>query len=75
VAAQASLVAATQALDAVQQRYNVGAATLLDVSQQRALRVNAQTNLADAQYNYVLNTAAMQYFTGELDPTGRNLIR
>lgn len=75
VAAQAGLIAATQALEAMQQRYNVGAATLLEVSQQRALRVNAQTNLSDAQYTFVLNTAAMAYFTGELDPTGRNLIR
>lgn len=75
IAAQAGLTSATQALEAVQQRYNVGAATLLDVSQQRALRVNAQSNLADAQYTFVLNQAAMAYFTGELDPLGRNLIR
>ena len=75
VAAQAGLVAATQALEAMQQRYNVGAATLLEVSQLRAQRVTAQSNLADAQYNYVLNTAAMQYFTGDLDPTGATLIR
>jgi outer membrane protein len=74
VAAQAGLVAATQALEAMQQRYLVGAATLLEVSQLRAQRVNAQSSLADAQYNYVLNTAAMAYFTGDLDPEGRGLI-
>ena len=70
VAAQAGLVAATQALEATQQRYNVGAATLLEVTQLRAQRVNAQSNLADAQYNLVLNQAAMAYFTGELEPAG-----
>jgi outer membrane protein len=75
IAAQAGLVAATQALEATQQRYNVGAATLLDVSVLRAQRVNAQSSLADAQYNLVLNQAAMAYFTGELDPTGMRIGR
>jgi outer membrane protein len=68
IAAQAALVSATQALEATTQRYNVGAATLLDVTQSRALRVNALTSLNDARYNLVLNQAAMAYFTGELDP-------
>jgi outer membrane protein len=68
VAAQAGLVASTQALEAITQRYNVGAATLLEVTQARAQRVTAQSNLASARYQLVLNQAAMQYFTGELDP-------
>jgi outer membrane protein len=75
VAAQAGLVSATQAFDAIQQRYNVGAATLFDVSQQRALRVNAQSNLADAEYNLVVNQAAMAYFTGELNPAAMTIGR
>jgi outer membrane protein len=75
IAAQAGLVAATQALEATQQRDNVGAATLLEVTQLRAQRVNAQSALADAQYNLVLNQAAMAYFTGELDPTGMRIGR
>lgn len=75
VAAQAGLVSATQALEATTQRYNVGAATLLEVSQARAQRVNAQSALADAEYNLVVNQAAMAYFTGELDPRGLSLGR
>ena len=75
VAAQAGLVSATQALEATQQRYNVGAATLLEVSQARAQKVNAQSSLADAEYNLVVNQAAMAYFTGELDPTKLSLGR
>jgi outer membrane protein len=75
IAARAGVTAATQAHEAMQQRYNVGAATLLEVSQLQAQKVIAQTNLADAQYNYVLQTAAMQYFTGELDPTGASIVR
>jgi outer membrane protein len=72
-AAQAGLVSATQALEATQQRYNVGAATLLEVSQNRAQRVTAQSNLSDAEYNLVVNQAAMAYFTGELDPAKLSL--
>ena len=68
VAAQAGLIAATQALEATTQRYNVGAATLLEVTQARAQRVNAASALSDARYNLVLNQAAMSYFTCELDP-------
>jgi outer membrane protein len=75
VAAQAGLVSATQALEAMQQRYNVGAATLLEVSQARAQRVNAQSNLADAEYNLVVNQAAMAYFTGELNPSAMTIGR
>jgi outer membrane protein len=75
VAAQAGLTSATQALEATQQRYNVGAATLLEVSQARAQQVNAKSNLADAEYNLVVNRAAMSYFTGELDPKTLSLGR
>lgn len=75
VAAQAGLISATQALEATQQRYNVGAATLLEVTQARAQRVNAQSSLSDAQYNLVVNQAAMAYFTGELDPVSMTIGR
>jgi outer membrane protein len=74
-AAQAGLLAATQALEATTQRYNVGAATLLDVTQSRAQRVNAQSALSTARYTLVLNQAAMAYFTGELDPAGMTIGR
>ncbi|HET9423762.1 MAG TPA: TolC family protein [Gemmatimonadaceae bacterium] len=73
VAAQAGLTAASQALEATQQRYNVGAATLLDVTQARAQRVNAASALATARYALLLNQAAMSYFTGELDPLAMNI--
>lgn len=68
VAAQAGLTAASQALEATTQRYNVGAATLLEVTQARVQRVNAASSLSDARYNLVLNQAAIAYFTGEMDP-------
>lgn len=68
VAAAAGLTAATQALDATQQRYNVGAATLLEVTQARAQRVQAASSLSTARYNLVLTQAVIAYYTGELDP-------
>lgn len=68
IAATAGLTAATQAHDAVQQRYNVGAATLLEVTQASAQRVQAASALATARYNLVLTQAVIAYYTGELDP-------
>jgi hypothetical protein len=37
--------------------------------------VNAKSSLADAEYNLVVNQAAMAYFTGELDPKTLSLSR
>jgi outer membrane protein len=66
--ANAQQVAAQQALEAVQQRYNVGAATLLEITQARTQLVNAQSALQSARYNLVLTQAVLSYYTGELDP-------
>ncbi len=71
--ATAQQVAAQQALDAVQQRYNVGAATLLEITQARSQLVNAQSSLSTAKYNLVLTQAVLSYYTGELDPNNIRL--
>lgn len=68
VAARAGQLAAQQALDAVQQRYNVGAATLIEITQARSTLVNAESALFTAKYSLVLNQAVLSYYTGELDP-------
>lgn len=73
VAATAQQVAAQQALDAVQQRYNVGAATLLEITQSRSQLVNALSALSTAKYNLVLTQAVLAYYTGELDPNNIKL--
>src|SRR4051812_23084391 len=73
VAATAQQVAAQQALDAVQQRYNVGAATLIEITQARSQLVNAQSALSTAKYNLVLTQAVLAYYTGELDPNNVRL--
>jgi Outer membrane protein len=73
IAATAQQVAAALALDAVQQRYNVGAATLLEITQARSQLVNAQSALSTAKYNLVLTQAVLAYYTGELDPANVKL--
>jgi outer membrane protein len=73
VAATAQQTAAQLALDAVQQRYNVGAATLLEITQARSQLVNAQSSLSTAKYNLVLTQAVLSYYTGELDPNNVRL--
>lgn len=73
VAATAQQLAAQQALDAVQQRYNVGAATLIEITQARSQLVNAQSSLSTAKYNLVLTQAVLSYYTGELDPNNVRL--
>jgi outer membrane protein len=72
-AATAQQVAAQLALDAVQQRYNVGAATLIEITQARSQLVNALSSLSTAKYNLVLTQAVLSYYTGELDPNNVRL--
>jgi outer membrane protein len=73
IAATAQQLASQQALDAVQQRYNVGAATLIEITQARSQLVNAQSALFTAKYTLVLYQAVLAYYTGELDPANIKL--
>jgi outer membrane protein len=68
-AAQAQLTAAKQAVDMTEQRYQAGAATLVEVTQAQALQVAAASAVSTARYNLVLQQAVMSYYTGELDPS------
>lgn len=68
IAAQAQQKAAQMALTATQQRYEVGKATLVEVTQARTTQVQAETALVSARYNLVFQEALMSYYTGELDP-------
>lgn len=67
VAAQAQLTAAQNAVDATQQRYQVGAATLVEVTQSRAQQVQAATAVVTAKNNLALQQAVMAYDTGSLN--------
>jgi outer membrane protein len=67
-AAEAQLRAAQLALEASQQRYNVGAATLLEVTQARAAQLEAASALVTARYGLLFQRTLMGYYVGDLDP-------
>ncbi|HSQ30567.1 MAG TPA: TolC family protein [Gemmatimonadaceae bacterium] len=67
-AAEAQLAAATQSATMTQQRYQAGAATLVEVTQARAQQVQAASAVATARNNLVLQETVMAYYTGALDP-------
>jgi outer membrane protein len=67
-AARAQKEAADQAVAAVQERYRVGASTLVELTQARAAQVQAASALVNARYTLVFQNALMDYYTGELDP-------
>ena len=67
-AAQAQLRAAQLALEASQQRYNVGAATLLEVTQARAAQTEAASALISARYGLLFQRTLIGYYVGDLNP-------
>lgn len=67
-AADAQQKAATLAVATTQQRYQVGAATLVEVTQARATQVQAQSALITARNTVVFQQSLMSYYTGELNP-------
>ena len=67
-AADAQQKAAALAVQTTQQRYQVGAATLVEVTQARATEVQAQSAYITAKNNLVFQQSLMSYYTGELNP-------
>jgi outer membrane protein len=71
---EVQLIAANQALEAEQERYNLGAATLVELSQARALQVQAASVRVQARYDLVFQERLLDYYTGRLVP-GQELFR
>jgi outer membrane protein len=67
-AAEAQLRAAQLALESSQQRYNVGAATLLEVTQARATQFQAASALISARYGLLFQKTLIGYYVGDLNP-------
>jgi outer membrane protein len=67
-AARAQQRAADQAVAATRERYRVGAATLVELTQSQAAQVQAASALVNARYTLVFQQSLMSYYTGELDP-------
>ncbi len=59
---------ARRALDAVQQRYDVGAATLLEVTQAQTFLTQAQSSQLRALYSFYFQEKLIEYYLGALDP-------
>ena len=67
-ATRAQQRASDLALTAVQERYRVGAATLVELSVARAAQVTAASALVNARFNLIFQQSLMSYYTGTLDP-------
>jgi outer membrane protein len=68
VVAEAQVRAAELALQASQDRYTAGASTLVELTQARAVQVQAASSLVTARYNLQFQRTLMDYYTGDLDP-------
>ncbi len=67
-AAEAQQRAAELALQTVQERYQVGAATLVELTQARAVSVQAASAIVSARYNLLFQRTLMDYYIGVLNP-------
>lgn len=60
--------AAGQALEAAQERYNVGAGTLVELTQAQAQYVEAASNRVQARYDFLFQSKLVEYYVGQIDP-------
>ena len=67
-AAEAQLRAARQALNVTQQRYQVGAATLVELTQAQAVMVQAASAQVRARYSLAFQRTLLDYYVGDLVP-------
>lgn len=67
VVAEAQVEAADLALRFSEQRYEVGAATLLELTQSQVAQVRAASTLVRARYDLVYQSRLMDYYLGNLD--------
>ena len=65
------VAAAEAALNAEQERYDLGVSTLTELTQARALLIEAQSSRAQAVAQFVFQSKLIDYATGTLDPTAR----
>ena len=59
-----NVAAATEDLRVQQERYRVGAGTILDLLTSQANLTQAQTNLVQARFNYLIARAQLEALVG-----------
>lgn len=64
-ATEKSLIASEKAFETQQERYNVGASTLIELSQAQATYVEAQSNYTQARYNLIFQEKLLDYYLGQ----------
>jgi outer membrane protein len=62
------LISSTQAYETVKKRYEVGSATFVELATAQADLVQAQSNRAQALFNFTFQKKILEYFTGALKP-------
>ncbi|HEX6982008.1 MAG TPA: TolC family protein [Balneolaceae bacterium] len=65
-AAEKALQAAERSYITQKQRYEVGAGTLIELSEANAQYVQAQADYTSARYNYIFQQKILEYFIGKL---------
>ena len=66
---QRQLTYSEQALEATRERYNVGAATLVELTQAQSNFVQASQDAVAARYTIFVRKRLISYYTGELNPS------
>lgn len=64
---QKALVAAEKTYETQQERYEVGAGTLIELSDANAQYVQAQANRAQAVFNFIFQKKLLDYYLGKLN--------
>ena len=65
--AEKALVASEKALETQQERYNVGASTLIELSEAQSSYVSAQSEFTQAQYNLIFQEKLLDFYLGKLN--------
>lgn len=65
-ASNKALIASEKAFETQQERYNVGASTLIELSQAQSTYVSAQSNYTQALYNLIFQEKLLDFYLGKL---------
>jgi outer membrane protein len=65
-ASEKSLVASERAFQTQQERYNLGASTLIELTQAQSSFVSAQSNYTQAMYNLIFQEKLVDFYLGKL---------